>query len=174
MRSLKSLTQAVQRGVIVGQGNWQTSLNENRSAFMNDFVMRPEFVALYPTTDTPTQYITKLYQHAGLSPDDPGERDAVIAEFGAAATAADPSKRARALWRVTQNPVFHQRQLIRAFVQVQYLGYLRRDPNAAPDTDFNGCDFWLNKLNAANGNYIEAEMVKAFLTSAEYRGRFGP
>ena len=37
-----------------------------------------------------------------------------------------------------------------------------------------GYDFWLTKLNEHNGNYIEAEMVKAFLDSIEYRARFGP
>ena len=52
------------RGVVVGQGNWQQLLDANRLAFMNEFVMRAEFVALYPTTDTPTQYVDKLYQHA--------------------------------------------------------------------------------------------------------------
>src|SRR5437588_691235 len=57
-------TQAVQRGVIVGQGSWQAQLDANRLAFMQDFVMRAEFVGLYPTTDTPTQYINKLYSHA--------------------------------------------------------------------------------------------------------------
>ena len=41
----------------------------------------------------------------------------------------------------------------------------RRDSNAAPDTDFNGYNFWVNKLNAFNGNYITGEMVKAFLNS---------
>jgi hypothetical protein len=35
-------TQAVQRGVIVGQGNWQATLDANRLAFMQDFVTRPE------------------------------------------------------------------------------------------------------------------------------------
>jgi hypothetical protein len=37
-----------------------------------------------------------------------------------------------------------------------------------------GYDFWLTKLNQFNGNYIDAEMVKAFITSIEYRQRFGP
>jgi len=39
--------------------------------------------------------------------------------------------------------------------------------------DFSGYDFWLNKLNQFNGNYADAEMVKAFITSFEYRQRFG-
>jgi hypothetical protein len=55
-----------------------------------------------------------------------------------------------------------------------YFGYLRRNPNDAPDSDYTGYDFWLTKLNQFNGNYINAEMVKAFLSSIEYRQRFGP
>jgi hypothetical protein len=30
------------------------------------------------------------------------------------------------------------------------------------------------KLNQFNGDFLQAEMVKAFLSSIEYRGRFGP
>jgi hypothetical protein len=55
---------------------------------------------------------------------------------------------------------------------MQYFGYLRRDPNSAPDADLSGYDFWLNKLNQFGGNYIKAEMVKAFIISTEYRQRF--
>ncbi len=165
--------QAVQRGIVVGQGSWQADLDANRSAFMNAFVTRAEFVGLYPTTDTPTQYVDKLIAHAALTPT-AAERNAAIAEFGAAITAADPGARGRALLRITQNTAFQQREINRAFVHMQYLGYLRRDPNAAPDSNFNGYNFWLAKLIQFNGNYIQAEMVKAFINSGEYRGRFGP
>ena len=44
----------------------------------------------------------------------------------------------------------------------------------APGFDFSGFDFWLNKLNSFGGNFVQAEMVKAFLSSIEYRQRFGP
>jgi len=59
---------------------------------------------------------------------------------------------------------------------MQYFGYLRRNPNDAPEAtlDFKGYNFWLDKLNSFNGNFIAAEMVKAFLSSSEYRRRFGP
>jgi hypothetical protein len=167
-------TQAVQRGVIVGQGNWQQTLDNNRDAFMRDFVARAEFVGLYPTTDTPTQYVDSLYAHAAVTPANPAERAAAIAEFGAANTAADAGARGRALLRITQNPGFQSREINRSFVQMEYFGYLRRNPNDAPDADFSGYDFWVNKLNAAGGNYITSEMVKAFLASTEYRQRFGP
>jgi hypothetical protein len=78
------------------------------------------------------------------------------------------------LLRITLNAAFQAREFNRAFVQMEYFGYLRRNPNDAPDTDFSGYNFWLNKLNTAGGNYISSEMVKAFITSTEYRRRFGP
>lgn len=64
---------------------------------------------------------------------------------------------------------------------MQYFGYLRRDPDQA------GFQFWLNKLNefsvpgedvrdevVALNRAKRAEMVKSFIVSGEYRGRFGP
>jgi hypothetical protein len=167
-------TQEMQRGVVVNQGNWQQTLDNNRDAFIRDFVMRAAFVGLYPTTDTPTQYVDKLYAHAAVQPTDPQERAAAIAEFGAAGTAADAGARGRALLRIIQNATFVSREINRSFVQMQYFGYLRRNPNDAPDANFAGYDFWVNKLNAFGGNYISSEMVKAFITSSEYRRRFGP
>jgi len=56
---------------------------------------------------------------------------------------------------------------------MQYFGYLRRDPNDVQDTDYTGWEFWLTKLNTFNGDYIKAEMAKAFIKSGEYRQRFG-
>ena len=75
---------------------------------------------------------------------------------------------------ITENAEFRRRQLTKAFVLMQYFGYLRRTPNATPDTNFDGYNFWLSKLNEFNGNFVNAEMVKAFITSTEYRQRFGP
>jgi hypothetical protein len=166
-------TQAIQKGVVVGQGNWQQLLDANRLVFMNEFVTRAEFVALYPTTDTPTQYVDKLYQHANVAGTQQERLDA-IEYFAGAATAADTGARARALLMVTQAGDFQDREIRRAFVHMLYLGYLRRNPNDTPDNDFVGFNFWVNKLNQFNGDYLQAEMVKAFLSSLEYRKRFGP
>ena len=55
---------------------------------------------------------------------------------------------------------------------MQYFGYLRRNPNSAPDSDYTGYEFWLSKLNDSNGDFVKAEMVKAFISSTEYRERF--
>ena len=49
---------------------------------------------------------------------------------------------------------------------------MRRDPDTGPDTDFTGYNFWLTKLNDFGGNFQNADMVKAFLVSGEYQGRF--
>jgi hypothetical protein len=56
----------------------------------------------------------------------------------------------------------------------QYLGYLRRNPDESPDADYTGYDFWLTKLNQFNGNFVNADMVKSFLVSGEYRRKFAP
>ena len=57
---------------------------------------------------------------------------------------------------------------------MQYFGYMRRNPDATPDTNYKGFQFWLNKLDQFNGDFLSAEMVKAFIVSGEYRARFGP
>jgi hypothetical protein len=49
-------------------------------------------------------------------------------------------------------------------------------PDDAPEAglNFDGFNFWLAKLDQFNGNFIQAEMVKAFISSGEYCQRFGP
>ena len=76
--------------------------------------------------------------------------------------------RATVLRKVAESAELQSRELNAAFVTMEYFGYLRRDP------DTSGFNFWLNKLNAFNGNFQNAEMVKAFINSLEYRQRFGP
>ena len=82
--------------------------------------------------------------------------------------------RAQALRLVAESDFFRTNELNRAFVLMEYFGYLRRNPNDPPDDNLNGYNFWLNKLNQFNGNFVSADMVKAFIKSTEYRGRFGP
>jgi hypothetical protein len=49
---------------------------------------------------------------------------------------------------------------------MEYFGYLQRDPDAP------GYQHWLDKLNFY-GNFNDAEMVRSFIASPEYRARFG-
>ena len=73
---------------------------------------------------------------------------------------------------VAENANLHQREFNKAFVLMQYFGYLHRNPNDAPDTNYDGWQFWYDKLNEHNGNFVQAEMVKAFIVSIEYSNRF--
>lgn len=82
--------------------------------------------------------------------------------------------RAQALRLIAEDPDYRQSQFNRAFVLMEYFGYLRRNPDDAPDNNLNGYNFWLAKLEQFNGNFVNADMVKAFIKSTEYRGRFGP
>ncbi|HSS18624.1 MAG TPA: FG-GAP-like repeat-containing protein [Pyrinomonadaceae bacterium] len=169
-------TQKIGEGIVVGMGNWQPQLENNKQAFALAFVNRSRFLAAYPTTRTPTQFVDALYANAGVASPPPAERTAAINEFGGAGSTADNSARARALRRVAENSTLHQQELNRAFVLMEYFGYLRRNPYDPPEQtlDYQGYNFWLNKLNQFNGNFVNAEMVKGFLVSGEYQQRFAP
>ena len=166
-------TQQIGQGVQVGIGDWIAQLETNKQAFALDFVTRSRFTSAFATTLTPTQFVDALYAKAGVTPSDI-ERIAAIAQFGATNDTTDNNARARALRLVAENSQLKTQELNKAFVLMQYFGYLRRNPNDAPELtlDFAGYNFWLNKLNQFNGNFRDAEMVKAFILSGEYRARF--
>ncbi len=168
-------TQQTGKGFIVGQTGWETVLENNKVAFMLDFVTRSRFITAYPTTMTPSQFVDALYLKAGVTPS-AAERASVIGEFGSASDSADSAARARALRRVAENATLIQQEKNSAFVLMEYFGYLRRNPNDPPEAnlDFSGFNFWLTKLNQFNGNFVNADMVKSFIISGEYRQRFGP
>ena len=138
-------------------------------------MLRLRFTQDHPTSNTPGQFADALYANAGVTPS-PAERSAAVNEFGSATTTTDTAARARVLRRVADNSTLKQVELNKAFVLMQYFGYLRRNPFDPPEPtlDFQGYNFWLNKLNEFNGNFVNAEMVKAFIVSGEYIQRFGP
>ncbi len=164
-------TQQIGQGVIVNQAGWEQVLENNKQNFFSGFVQRSRFTSLYPTSLTPDQFVNQLFLNAGVTPSTT-DRAAAVAEFGGFSNTSDVVARERALRRVAENSTLAQQEFNRAFVLMQYFGYLRRNPNDPPDSDFAGFNFWLNKLNQANGSYIDAEMVKAFIVSGEYRARF--
>jgi len=163
-------TQKIGQGVRVGIGDWEAQLETNKQAYILTFVQRPEFLTAYPNSMTAQQFVDKLNQNAGnvLSPADNANLVAVLG-----ATPSDLNKRAQVLRSVAEDADLKNAEFNKAFVLMQYFGYLRRNPDDAPDHDFSGDSFWLNKLNSFNGDYINAEMVKAFISSDEYRHRFG-
>ena len=153
------------RSLVVGGA----SLAQGQLNFATSFVGRSAFTTRYPTSLTRDQFIEALIQNiqqnsgANLST----ERANLIGEYDSGANQTD--SRARVLRRIGTNETLRQAEFNRAFVLVQYFGYLRRDP------DQGGYDFWLNILNNQLNNSQASyhAMVCAFITSAEYQLRFG-
>ncbi len=153
-------------GVIVGETGWEAKLEQNKIAFINNFVVRSEFQTQYPASLTAAQYVDNLNTLAGgaLSTN---ERNALVNGLS-----GGQETRATVLRKIAEDVDFVNAEFNRAFVLMQYFGYLRRNPDDAPDNNFSGYDFWLGKLNQFGGDYRAAEMVKAFIQSSEYKERF--
>jgi hypothetical protein len=166
---MMSDAQRLGQGVAVGIGDWSARLEANKEAYAAEFVTSARFAAAFPPTLAPAEFVARLNANTGGALT-PAEADALAAELSADNTL---TRRARVLRRVAENAEFGRREKNRAFVLMQYFGYLRRDPNSGPDADFGGYHFWLTKLNDHGGDFHRAEMVKAFITSGEYRARFG-
>ena len=165
----------VGQGIVVNNALDPNVINANKQTFVLNFIQGPEFRAIYDGL-TNTQYVDKLFQTTGVTPT-AAERQALIDGLGSGA-----ENQATVLFKIvdgtttttgglltfntTYGKAFYDNLFNAAFVQMEYFGYLQRDPD--PD----GYAFWLAKLNFF-GDWVNAEMVKAFIKSPEYRSRFG-
>jgi hypothetical protein len=165
-------TQRIGRGVVVLATGWEQQLASNKQAYAQEFVQTTRFTAAFATTLTPTQFVDKLNSNAGnvLSAN---ERTTAINLFSGAADSSNAIARAQVVRQVAEDTDLYNAEYNRGFVMAEYFGYLRRNPNEGPDTDFTGYDFWLSKMNQFGGDYNRAEMVKAFISSIEYTNRVG-
>jgi len=152
-------TRTIANNVVVGVGNWQRDLEANKQAFTNAWVQRPEFQVAYGGLSN-EGYVDTLIGHTGIVFSQSERNDLIDGLVKGTLT------RAGALRLIAENQNFVNAKRNAAFVMMEYFGYLRRDP------DPSGFQFWLNKLNQFGGNFEQAEMVKAFLNSGEYRQRF--
>ena len=151
--------QELGKGYIDLQPGADQVLEANKVAYFNDFVNRPEFLVRYPASFTNQQFVDSLLTTASL-PTTGSFRDSLLNGLN-----GGTMTRATVLRAIAES--LHDREFNAGFVTMEYFGYLRRDP------DTSGFNFWLAKLNAFNGNFIQAEMVKAFIESTEDRQRFG-
>jgi len=173
-REFESYVRRIGEGVVVGQTGWERVLEENKNNFAGTVSASLQYNPAYPSTMTPAEFVDKLFLNEGVTPS-PSERDAAISEFGSAThIAPNSSLQGQVILHIAENPKFVKQEFNRAFVLMQYFGYLRRDPNTGPDVDYSGYEYWLNKLNQFNGDFVQAEMVKAFIDSKEYQRRFAP
>jgi hypothetical protein len=167
--------QFVAAGIIVNNQLSAAKIEANKSAFANLFVGKPEFLTIYGSL-TNQQYVDKLFETTTINAT-AADRTALVNSLNnGTETRATVLKKVvdgtvvisegNQQFTTTYGQAFYNFEFNRAFVQMEYFGYLRRDPDAA------GYAFWLGKLNQF-GNYLNAEMVKSFIISPEYRSRFG-
>jgi len=133
-------------------------LEANKQAFVAAWIQRPDFRAAYDGLGN-AAFVDTLIAHTEASFN--GDRDTLVNALNAGTIT-----RAAVLRQVAENEGFTRAKTNQMFVMMEYFGYLRRDPDAG------GYAFWLNKLNEFGGNFEQAEMVKAFIVSGEYRARF--
>jgi hypothetical protein len=150
---------SIAKDVVVGRGGWQQQLAGNKHSFLNAFVQRPDFQAVYGNLGD-SQYVDQLLVHTRIIWTQ-AERNALVDGL-----TNGTLTRATVLGQIAGDQRFVAAKRNEMFVMMEYFGYLRRDPDA------DGYQFWLNKLNQFNGNFEQAEMVKAFIASSEYRERF--
>ena len=124
-------------------------------AFIQSLMSRPEFVNRYNAL-ADAAYVDQLLSTAGLA--NHWRRNAWVSDL------QEGSKtRAQILREITESPEVYQRFYNRAFVVMQYFGYLRRDPDALYVD-------WVRVLDET-GN--PRTMIQGFVDSLEYKFRFG-
>jgi endonuclease/exonuclease/phosphatase family metal-dependent hydrolase len=154
-------SQALRSNFVYGQPGADQQLELNKRLFFNEFINRPEFHSRYDGMSN-AQFVDTLGGTTGSSLT-ASERQTLIDGLNSGV-----ETRATVLRKFAEKPAFKARQFNAIFVLIEYYGYLRREPDAA------GFNFWLGKLNSFNGDFIKADMVKAFIQSTEYSARFGP
>ncbi len=144
-----------------------------KATFANAFTQRTEFTNTYGA-QTNAQYVNTLmarYSLASITTPDPAAPDGttkvtltstdLINRLNAATLT-----RAQVLRAIADSDQATGAEFTRAFVAMQYYGYLRRTPDPA------GYQAWLNYLTANPSD--SRTMVNGFMNSQEYRLRFGP
>ncbi len=149
---------SISQNVVVGKAGWEQQLSANKRAFIDAWIQRPAFAQEYGGLSD-AAYVDRLISHTGVSFTS-NERDALVNAL------RDGQSRSQVLQQIVEDGRFVSLKRNRAFVMMQYFGYLRRNPDQA------GYNFWLGKLDQFGGNFEQAEMVKAFIVSGEYRARF--
>jgi len=169
---IADMTQVTQ-GIVVNDALDPNVINANKQAFVAAFVNRAEFLAEYPTNMPADQFVDKLFSKTGITPTGT-ERTNLITEVGT-------NGRASVVFKIVDGTTtlvggalrfdtpygqaFYNKEFDPSFVYMEYLGYLRRNP------DQDGYNHWLGKLRQY-GNWVDAQMVLAFILSPEYRNRF--
>ncbi|HEY0004935.1 MAG TPA: DUF4214 domain-containing protein [Pyrinomonadaceae bacterium] len=138
---------------------------QSQTLFADSFVRRPEFIQKYQNSTSAESFVdmllTTIWQASAA---DLGAERSLMIELYKTGNSMHES-RASVLRYAIEEQQLRAVEYNRAFVLMQYFGYLQREPEEG------GYQFWLNVLNNKEpGNY--RGMVCAFVTSAEYQERF--
>lgn len=133
--------------------------NQKRTLFATNWVLRADFLAAFPRSLSPTDFVNNIAAKAGVVL--PNANSIIAALTAAGNTDAG---RAVAMRAIADSPEEQNKEFVPSFVYMQYVGYLRRDPEQT------GFDAWLLYLNTHPGDFNT--MVWGFVDSAEYRNRF--
>jgi len=140
-------------------GATAAEVEQKRSAFASNWVVRSDFLASFPRSLNPTQFVDNISQTAGITL---GNRTQVISDLTAAGNT--DAGRAVAMRAIADSAEETNKEFNPSFVYMQYVGYLRRDPEPA------GFNSWLTYLNSPGSDF--REMIRGFMDSQEYRNRF--
>ncbi|HSE19981.1 MAG TPA: zinc-dependent metalloprotease family protein [Pyrinomonadaceae bacterium] len=129
----------------------------SKQAYTEAWTQRPEFKMRYDALSN-SAYVNALEVNA----------EVIVSNKQALIDALNGGQmtRGEVLRNIVESAAVGDRFFNRAFVAMQYFGYLRRDP------DTIGFQNWVNTLNADPNNF--RHMIFGFLFSTEYRQRFGP
>jgi hypothetical protein len=128
----------------------------SKAAYTQEWTQRPAFKSLYDGM-TNQQYVDALEANAEVTL---ANKAVLVSALNGGTT-----NRGQVLRDIVETQAVANRFFNRAFVSMQYFGYLRRDPDTV------GFQNWLNTLNANPSNF--RHMIFGFLFSTEYRQRFG-
>jgi hypothetical protein len=142
-----------------GSSLWEANLQRNRAALLKDWTASAEFKRLYEGKSN-AELVDALLKNAGVSWS-ASKRDELVNSL---TTQTDPQQ--AALLSVVSDGAFYKNEYNNAYVLVHFFGYLRRNPDDAPDFDLKGFNFWRDRLNSW-GDYRTISM--AFMESEEYR-----
>ncbi len=132
-----------------------------KTQFSVDFTARPAFVSAYSFPNTPMgnqQYVDALLNTAAVTLPT-ATRQALIDGLNNGTLT-----RAGVLRQIVESQQVSDKYNHQAFAVMEYFGYLRREPDSAYQV-------WIQVLDQSND---PRGMVTGFVTSTEYRQRFGP
>lgn len=154
---------AVGDAFVDGTSGADAVLESNQAKFADQWVERDDFRAVYDGLSN-EHYVDALFANIGVTPT-AAERQGLLDGLN-----AGTETRATALRKVINNPTFRANEDHPAFVLTEHFGFLRRNPDDPPDNDMSGYNWWLGQYNTHND---QNGMITAFITSIEYRARFG-